>query len=152
MAFRDRISLLVALMCVHWLVGCAGGPPKDIVINGDVVAAADVNPDFQGRASPVKVIVYQLRASDAFLAGDFFSLYDANSELLAADLIDRQEFLLQPGETRVFNSEFDPETRFIGVIAAYRDIENAQFRGVAPVSSCRCPMSRSDLRGARPVA
>ncbi len=133
MVARDRISFLVALVCALCLAACAGGPPKDIVIKGDVVAAADVNPDYQGRASPVVVIVYQLKNADAFMAGGFFSLYDADSSLLADSLIARQQIQMQPGETRQFDSEFDPETRFIGVVAAFREIENAQFRAIAEI-------------------
>ena len=41
-----------------------------------VVASADLNADGRNRAAPVVMRVYQLRSTTAFLAADFFTLFD----------------------------------------------------------------------------
>jgi len=43
-------------------------------------------------------------------------------------MLARTQILLQPGESREWVAEFNKETLYVGVIAAYRDIENAQWR------------------------
>jgi type VI secretion system protein VasD len=47
---------------------------------------------------------------------------------LEADLINREEFQLKPGDRKEFEQELDPETAYLGVLAAYRDIDNAVWR------------------------
>jgi type VI secretion system protein VasD len=68
------------------------------------------------------VKVFQLGAVDKFEAADYFALSDSADATLGADLA--------PGDTKPYEGEFDPQTRFIGVIAGYRDIHQAQWRAV----------------------
>jgi type VI secretion system protein VasD len=37
---------------------------------------------------------------------------------------------IQPGQTLPIPSEFDPETTHIGVLAAFRDIDNSEWRAI----------------------
>ncbi len=101
---------------------------KKIKVKAVITTAAELNPDYKGRASPVNIIVFQLVSADKFMNEDFFSLFDAQSGALGEDILARTQILLQPGETREWVTEFSKETRFVGVIAAFRDIENAQWR------------------------
>ena len=96
----------------------------------EITTAEDLNPDYRGRPSPVNLIFFQLAAPDSFQNADFFSLYDSDTGVLGGDLIQRTQTMLQPGEPRTLESEFDEEARYIGVIAAFRDIENAEWRGL----------------------
>ena len=112
------------------LGACAGGPPKDIVLEGNLIASADINPNREGRASPVTIVIFHLKSADAFLTKDFFNLYNADSGALASDQIQRIDMQIQPGQTLAIASEFDPETTHIGVLAAFRDIDNAEWRAV----------------------
>jgi len=128
-----RIALPFMLVLQLVLAGCAGGPPKDIVIEGSVVAADDLNPNRDGRASPVTVAIFHLKSGDAFQAGDFFNLYNPDSGIIAADLIKRTDMQIQPGQVLPIASEFDPETTHIGVLVAFRDINNAVWRAVLPL-------------------
>ena len=123
---KAYMLLAVALL----LIGCAGAPPKDIVLKGDLIASMDINPNRDGRASPVTILIYHLKSSDAFLAKDFFNLYKSDSGALADDLIQRIDMQIQPGQQLPIASEFDPETTHIGVLAAFRDIDNADWRAV----------------------
>jgi len=102
-----------------------------------LAASADTNPDANGRPSPVVVRVYQLKTDAAFKGAEFFALYDDDQKVLGPELISRDEFVLAPSEKKTINVAVSKETRFVGALAAFRDIRNAQWRGlvVAPQRS-----------------
>jgi type VI secretion system protein VasD len=104
-------------------------------------ASADANPDASGRASPVVVRVYQLRTDGAFSAAEFFALFDDAEKALGAELITRDEFVLAPGENRMLDVTFANDARFVGVLAAFRDVRNAQWRAVEPVPKANLTVS-----------
>ena len=95
-----------------------------------ISAAADTNPDSSGRPSPVVVRVYQLKTDAAFTAAEFFPLFDDEQKVLGAELISRDEYMLAPAESRTIDVALSAETRYVGAIAAFRDIRNAQWRGL----------------------
>ena len=99
-----------------------------VKVKASVTVAEDLNPDYKGRPSPVNVIVFQLVSADTFSSADFFSLFEPEAAILGGDMLVRTQMLLQPGETREWVAEFNKETLYVGVIAAFRDIENAQWR------------------------
>ena len=92
-----------------------------------------VNPDAKGRASPIVVRVFELKSISAFNSADFFSLWDRERETLSAEMIGRDEFQLRPGEQKKFERTLQPDTRYVGVIAAFRDLERANWRGTASI-------------------
>jgi type VI secretion system protein VasD len=113
-------------------VGCATKPvvsPVQITIE----ASADVNPDSRKRASPITVRVYGLKASSPFEAADFFSLFEKDQATLGADMVMREEMLLRPGESKVLTLTLSPEVKSIAYFAAYRDLDQAKWRGVKPL-------------------
>jgi type VI secretion system protein VasD len=79
------------------------------------------------------VRIYELKSAAGFNSADFMSLYQRDQAQLAADMIAKEEFVLAPGETKTFAKTLAPDTRFIGVVAAYRDIEHAKWRSVVAV-------------------
>ena len=97
-----------------------------------ISAAEDTNPDSTGRPSPVVVRVYQLKTDAAFTAAEFFPLFDDEQKVLGAELISRDEFVLAPAEKRTIDVALSGETRYVGAIAAFRDIRNAQWRMLVP--------------------
>ncbi len=133
-------SLVVALACVS----CGKAKPPDaamtIAAEADakikapmtISASADANPDANGRPSPVVVRVYQLRANAAFNAADFFALFDDDQKVLGPELISRDEFTLAPADKRTIDVAVSGQTRFVGAIAAFRDIRNSQWRTLVP--------------------
>ncbi|MGH9347015.1 MAG: type VI secretion system lipoprotein TssJ [Vicinamibacterales bacterium] len=97
-----------------------------------VSATEDANPDSTGRPSPIVVRVYQLKTDLAFNAAEFFALFDDEQKVLGPELISRDEFVLAPAEKRVIDIALAGETRFVGAIAAFRDIRNSQWRALVP--------------------
>ena len=88
-----------------------------------------VNPDVRGRASPVTVRLYELKSVAPFNTADFMSLYEQDRSVLGSELVAREEFMLEPGETKVINKLLAPEVRALGFMAAFREVERAQWRG-----------------------
>jgi type VI secretion system protein VasD len=126
------IAFLLAACAV--LAACAAAPPpppKPVNVKLSIAVSADVNPDAQNRPSPVVVRIYQLKDDAAFKGADYFALYDTEQATLAAALVSRVEFELAPGERHVADFLLSPDTRFIGIAAAYRDIRNAAWRAQA---------------------
>jgi type VI secretion system protein VasD len=97
-----------------------------------LAASADTNPDATGRPSPVVVRVYQLKTDAAFKGAEFFALFDDDQKVLGPELISRDEFVLAPSERRTIDVAVSRDTLFVGALAAFRDIRNAQWRGLVP--------------------
>jgi type VI secretion system protein VasD len=130
-----RVLQGLALAVLIALAGCASPPPppKPTTVKATLQASANANPDTHQRASPLVVRVYELKSSAAFDAADFVSLYDRDQATLAAEMVGREEFTLRPGESRPWEKTIGPEVRFIGVMAAYRDIERARWKTLVTI-------------------
>jgi len=125
------ITCVVALALVASACG-KGGPPKPSKTRVALSASADANPDASGKASPVVVRIYQLKGDTAFTGAEFFALYDDEMKVLGPELIGREEFVLTPAEKRTVEMQVSGAARFVGVIAAFRDIRNSQWRVIIP--------------------
>ncbi|WP_240478353.1 type VI secretion system lipoprotein TssJ [Photobacterium aquae] len=93
----------------------------------------DVNPDLNGRASPVVVKVFSLSSRTLFDNQDFFSIYDDPNKVLGPDLIETNEFEFLPGSNYQYEINLTPGIRYAGILVAYRDIENARWREVIEI-------------------
>jgi len=119
----------VALM----FVACGGKPPKPPPpTKAAIVVAADVNPDSSGRPSPIVVRLYQLKEEGAFNAASYFAVWDKEQSTLGPSLESREEYELQPGQTRELILKIPPEARYLGAVAAYRDLNNSRWKALSP--------------------
>jgi type VI secretion system protein VasD len=110
----------------------AAPPEASVKAAMTITASQDTNPDASGRPSPVVVRVYQLRADAPFSGADFFALFDDDAAVLGPTLITRDEFVVAPAERRTIEVALSKETRFVGAVAAFRDIRNSQWRFIVP--------------------
>ena len=115
------------------ILGCGSAPKKPPMADIAVTVANDVNPDLSGRASPVIVRTYELKSLAAFEAAYVYGLLEKDRDVLGADLLARDELPLQPGERRDVKKTLQPETRFFGVTAGFRDVEHSKWRASAPL-------------------
>lgn len=120
--------LLVALATSILVTACGSAPPKAAAAKAKITAASDVNPNAQGRASPIHVRIFQLKEDGAFMNADFWSLVDKEQETLGPSLVQRLEQDLVPGETKEFELKIAPDARVLGVMAEFADYRNAQWR------------------------
>lgn len=122
-------SRSVVILVVLMLSACASHPSDERVpTRTSLSASKDLNPDINGRPSPVVVRIFQLHGDGEFQSADFFALYTRESESLGASLIASQEFELRPGEHLDTRIPLAKEARYVGAIAAYRDLSAAQWR------------------------
>lgn len=137
LARRSLTAAGLVLVAAAGLTACSSvpNPFKAAVTSlaGNVQAAADLNPSVSQRPSPLRVRVYELKSATAFNQADFMALYQGDQAALGADLVSREELMLQPGEVRALNKNLSPDTRFLGVVAVYRDLERATWRTTVPI-------------------
>jgi type VI secretion system protein VasD len=132
-----RLARVGAWLAVALLLGgCAAGPTP-IKVSGQVLAAPRLNPDVVGRSSPVAVRIYQLRSAGAFSSADFFSLYEKDTAVLGQDLVGRDEILIAPGEAQAYRKDMDPAVRHLGILAAFRDLDRAQWRALVSLGEAK---------------
>jgi type VI secretion system protein VasD len=127
-----RRLLGAGLLALAALGGCSmfSSPP---VINATVVAGAQINPDVRKRPSPVVVRVFELKSSTLFEQADFVSLFEKEQAVLGPELVSREEFVIRPGETKPLSKPLAPDTKFVGVMVAFRELERARWRAIVPV-------------------
>ena len=148
--FYGRRSVVVMGMLAAALVaGCASKPVVTPVVL-TLAASPDANPDVRGRASPLTVRVYALKSPGPFEAADFFSLFDKDQATLGAELVQREELLLRPGESRKLEMTLPPDAKAIGVMAAYRDLDRSRWREVRTLEVGK-PQALTVNLGARQV-
>ena len=135
------------------LAACGAKPilaPKPKVLTIDVLAAANLNPSASGRPSPVVVRIYELKAAAPFESADFIMLFDKDQATLGAELVQREEMLLRPGETKKLGMTLPADAKAIAVLAAYRDLERARWREVRAVEPGK-PLTLTVNFGARQI-
>lgn len=126
--FGSIFVILLALLCISLGVGCSK-PRVELA----VASQPNVNPDHSNRPSPVIVKVYELRNDLAFKQAEFSRLFDTPLQVLGADLIATDELVFIPGEARRVAYQPNPNTRFVGVVAGFRQMDRAVWRMIKPV-------------------
>lgn len=132
LAHRSAVArLTLAMVLVTLILGCAGpreAPPT--IAEVKFQAAPNLNPSITGEAAPLVVRIYELAAAGSFTDSDFFALFDEDRSVLGPDLLGRDELRLVPGAERRVNKTLQPGTRFLGIMAAYREIDQVNWRDV----------------------
>ena len=134
---RIRQPLLFAALILLGIAvtGCfTKKPPPPSILMAKILTSSHLNPNADGAPAPVIVRLYELKSAGNFSSSDFFSLYDDESSVLADDLIARDEMRFNPNETKTFTRELQPETRFIGILAAFRDLDQSVWRAVTQIT------------------
>lgn len=132
-----RLLSLAFTAALLTLAGCSALSPYSHMTKLDLsLAGSDqLNPDLNGRPSPIVLRLMELKHPVAFENADFFSLYQRPKEALAPDLVAFEELELRPGETRELKLSVQEGSRYVGVLAAYRDLPEANWRYVIPVTA-----------------
>jgi len=122
------------------VAGCASWfteDPRPSTLVWKLETTPGVNPDIAGRSSPIWVRVYQLRSIGVFSGAEFVSLFDSDIDVLGAELLQRTEYVMTPNQ--VIDPQQEPislheDTRYIGVCAAYHEIDRAFWRDTVEVA------------------
>jgi type VI secretion system protein VasD len=145
MSIRSTVffNALTALAALVLIAGCTSLSPYSQVtkVNLKLTASDQLNPDLNGRPSPIVVRLFELKHPVSFENADFFSLYERPKETLAPDMVANEEMELRPGETVELKLSVGEGSRYVGVLAAYRDLSDTQWRYTLQVA----PLSATDV-------
>lgn len=124
MFHKKYLKLFAVAILAAALTACASGP-GGVAVN--IQSARYLNPDVNGVASPVVVSIYQLKSPFTFNNANYGSLANNSAAILGSDLIDKQTMEIRPGENKVVNLNLAQSTQYIGIVAGYRKINQAQW-------------------------
>lgn len=133
-----RYGLAPALLCVAAamaLSGCSLFGESRTALEASLAASATANPNAAGEPAPVAIRLYELKSRAGFENASFFELFDSDLGTLAADLVERHDFTLEPGGSEDFEIELKDGTAYLGVLAAFRDIDQAEWRQIVEIES-----------------
>jgi type VI secretion system protein VasD len=123
------IIWITSIVTLLILVGCSS-TPKPPMAQISLDAQEDIN-----NLRPVVIRVYELKSLATFNTTDFFSAFNNYKEILDTELLNSEEFQLSPGKKLEFERTLDIDTRYMGVIAAFRDLEHSQWRAAVVIPS-----------------
>lgn len=96
-------------------------------------ASATVNPDLNGRASPIEVRIFELSSRTMFDSLDFDTTWNNAEVVLGEQLLSHQLHVLLPRQIQEHRIELAPQAAFIAIVASYRDIDSARWKLIYPV-------------------
>jgi type VI secretion system protein VasD len=128
--------LLITLLALG-IIGC-GSTRKllDVETSAEFtfITSKDLNPDQDGRASPIVIKAFSLSDDRQFKREDFLSLYENPAERLGSDMIDSLELKeFSPDETRIEDLPLTPQTRFIGLMGEFIQYDRAKALLILPI-------------------
>jgi len=142
---QSVISVVWALFVVSGIAGCSSSmktlkkhipfmePDTNMTLT--LAASPDINPDQIGEASPLNVKTYLLTERTTFDNLGFESALDEAGVILSSQLLSTKEYIFQPKESIQYAIKLGKETKFIAIVAAYRDMDKSKWKLVVPVDS-----------------
>jgi type VI secretion system protein VasD len=128
-----RRNVLVLAGVSLLVPGCGMMREPQTALSFTVTADSTINPNEEGEPSPVLLRIYDLKNTGVFEQATLFELLDDDQGRLGSDLVGRRELEIKPGDSSTFERETSADTRHIGVVAAFRNIDTATWRATAPV-------------------
>ena len=121
---------MVTCLIAAFVAGCATtAPPRPAILDATVVAGPSVNPDGDGRASPVVVEIFELSSLTPFQEANFGDLYTKEKQTLGDSLLATHSMIVSPGARKAVKTSMAPQTSALGVIAGFAHLDGLQWRG-----------------------
>ncbi len=125
-------SYLTACQSMNGAVGGYFGLDTDLQI--DFKVDADINPDEIGKASPLFIRMYELKASKMMKKADFIEIYERDKEVLGADVVAMHKLKrFKPGESRTEYFVLDKNAHFVALYAEFLEFKESKYKLVIPV-------------------
>ncbi|MFT3849467.1 MAG: type VI secretion system lipoprotein TssJ [Propionivibrio sp.] len=140
----SQITRALILVLTTFFAACASPPkPTQFTLNGE--GAPTLNRDITGKSLSVVVHVYQLKDAREFskLTFDMLTSSRSDTDLLGPSLLEKDDAVAIPGGNFTSRGKLRDETRFLGVVAFFRnpdphhwrqllDVETIKKRGLGP--------------------
>lgn len=118
---KKIIPLYITLFMLILFSGCAEKPTHlELVLK----SSSDLNPDINQVPSPLMVTFYELKSAEKFIKYDYWTLLDKSGENLKDDLVSQVKHIIVPSEEQNYKIVFSDNTKFLGVICNFRNIDN----------------------------
>jgi type VI secretion system protein VasD len=131
------LKLCIVGTLIVLLIGCQATRRTlnfDTTAELKLSAYQNVNPDRDGRSSPIVIRVFKLADARQFQREDFLNLYENAEDRLGNDLIDTVILKeLAPGEDRIESLGLTEDVRYLGLLAEYVQYQDANAIVVLPV-------------------
>jgi len=139
---RKMRNTLALILLTLFLISCSSKKdrmPEDGEIKINLIADKDINPNEKGHPAPLNIFIYNIRDTDVFSNADFFEIIEGSNKSLASTSSKMYEAILKPGEMRSIFLSTENKVQALGVIGAYRDLNDAVWLKIyelpPPVSS-----------------
>lgn len=140
MQIRLALWILAGVASVG-AAGCTSEPALESeAVSGRIIVAENLNPNAEGRPSPVVLTIYQLQEKAEFVAATFNELADSDQEILGVALLSRDTLMLCPieapeqpysarasrcqGRVKPITLEIPASARYLGVVAGFYDLHD----------------------------
>jgi type VI secretion system VasD/TssJ family lipoprotein len=142
--FRVRLAVLLMACLVVAAAGCgifgggksaAGGGGREISLV--LSAGAKLNNCGDGPANALGVRIYQLAGDRGVSGAPQAALWENDEKELGQELLDKQEFFLDPGAKQPVTLHLKPGTRAIAVVGNFCRSEKTCWKWVQPVEGLR---------------
>jgi len=116
----------VLLIGFRYACAVADGPvAAGTAVELTLVGGPALDPNAQGRPSPVEVRIFQLSAPREFEAAHFDSLFRPPQSTTRANALAQDDFMLRPGEIHEHKRNVGSGVQALGVVAAFHDLDQA---------------------------
>lgn len=139
------VNILCVLVISFLITGCSFFSTSKSTSSEDksaselkisLVASAEINKNKNHLPSPLNVFVYAVKSKQSFLSTDYLTYLYKNKPNPENEML-ILEYIIRPGETKIIDYKINSEFPYVGVIAAYKDISNAKWSAVYPLSNLR---------------
>ncbi len=108
-------------------------PTHTLIAN--IKASGDINPNQQGQPAPLYVLIFELSDPSAFQSAKFFDVYDSPAKTLGKSFLGVEKIYVVPGDKTGLMFDLKQGTKYIGIVAAYSNKNNATWQAVVPLQS-----------------
>jgi len=115
------------------LVCCAGCASTEMDVK--LSSTANLNLNDADEPLPVVVRIYQLTDAKPFEEAQFDELWKSDLKVLGGVLLRKDMVVLDPASQKEVQIERHERTRYVAVMAAFRNIKGGHWRLVQPVSN-----------------
>ena len=135
--FKNILKFATVLSLVVGLAACAYTREKlDLTtsLELDLKVSSIVNPDSDGRTSPIVLNLLYLKDNRQFEQEDFIALLESPEDRLGKDLVEQirlKEFI--PSEERSVTYTLPEGVNYVGIIAEFIQYQDAQGKLILPV-------------------
>jgi type VI secretion system protein VasD len=141
--------LLAAAASAQGQAAGSGQAPPASAFELTVVGGPDLNPNAQGRPSPVVVRIFDLKSARAFESADFAALFEHPADSLKDAMAAQEELVLRPADIQNRERPVAPGVSALGIAAAFREMDGAVWRLVVPLVPGRRNFILIDVDGTR---